>query len=1035
MSASPDWENLSVLERHRLAPRAYYIPYGSEAAALVADRAASDRFLPLNGIWQFHYAPTPAQAPAGFAAEAFDASAWDALAVPSCWQMHGYGIPHYTNVQYPFPADPPHIPTENATGSYRRTFTLPEAWRGSQVYLRFEGVDSAFHLYVNGAEVGYSQGSRLPAEFDVTPFVRPGPNVVAVRVYRWSDASYIEDQDMWWLSGIFRDVYLLARPQTHLYDVTVRTALDPGQQEASLALRVSVWGHAAPWTGTCHARLWDADMRPVGETTVAVDVPGTTAASGGTASAGATSAPGPSTTLALSLPVPSPHPWSAEDPYVYHLSLTLRDAAGHSVEVIAQRVGVRSVEIKAGLLLVNGRRVLFRGVNRHEHHPDLGRALPLQHMIDDLLLMKRHNINAVRTSHYPDDPRFYDLCDRYGLYVIDETDLECHGMGQAGDGNRLSNDSAWMAAYVERMQRMVQRDKNHPCVVLWSLGNESGFGRNHVAMADWVHANDPTRPVHYEGDRHAEAADVFSTMYTHVDEMIKLGQRTDLQKPHIMCEYAHAMGNGPGGLKEYQEAFYTYPRLQGAFVWEWMDHGIRGRAADGQPYFAYGGDFGDQPNDGNFVIDGLVSPDRVPSPGLTEYKKVIEPARIKAVDLAAGRLQVHNLHDFISLDHLRLVWTLEVDGRPVASGSLDVDGIPAGTSAERTIHGLPTIVPGPAYLNVSLVLDRETPWAKPGHEVAWAQFEWNPGAFVVPVGTPADRTSYSSDGVSCADDGLTLTVRAADATLVFDKTHGRLTSWTSNGVPLLHSGPILDFWRAPTDNDIRGSLREWRQTRVDRLQQRIDDLSWSAADGGHHVRIEVRARIAPPSLAWGIACTYTYTVAGNGDLQIDVSGTPEGEKAPRTLPRIGMALALPPHFDRVAWFGRGPGEAYADSHLANRFGLYRKTVDELYTPYVFPQENGNRSDVSWVTFTNPLGLGLRAAGTPKLNFSAHRFTAQDLTAAAHTCDLAPRDFVTVHLDLAQHGLGTASCGPDVLPQYQLLTAPFAFSVRLSPLAG
>jgi len=1027
----PDWENLDILERGRLAPRPYYIPFPSEEAALTHDRRGSDRFLPLDGVWKFHYAETPAQAPDGFEEPSFDASAWDDLPVPSCWQMHGYGIPHYTNVQYPFPVDPPRIPTENATGSYRRTFTLPEAWGQGRVHLRFEGVDAAFHVYVNGAPVGYSQGSRLPAEFDVTPFVRPGPNVIAVRVYRWSDASYIEDQDMWWLSGIFREVYLLARPQTHLCDITARTALSPDAGAGELGVRASVRGAGSPWAGTCQARLFNAEMRPVGECAVPLE-------------AGAGNAEETAAEVALALPVRAPRLWSAEDPYLYHLTLSLCDADGRVVEVVAQRVGFRTVEIRGGLLLVNGRRVLFRGVNRHEHHPDLGRSIPLQHMHDDLVLMKRHNINAVRTSHYPDDPRFYDLCDRLGLYVIDETDLECHGMGHAGDWSRLSDDPAWRPAYVERVERMVQRDKNHACVVLWSLGNESGFGGNHAAMADWVHAHDPSRPVHYEGDREAQVADIFSTMYTHVDEMRKLGARTDLPKPHILCEYAHAMGNGPGGLQEYQEAFYTYPRLQGGFVWEWMDHGIRRRDARGREYFAYGGDFGDQPNDGNFVIDGLVSPDRVPSPGLVEYKKVIEPVRVEAVDLAEGRIRVHNLHDFVSLDHLRLVWTLDVEGRPTGSGSLDVDGIPAGGAAERVIAGLPRDgrPSGPAYLTVSLVLGRETPWAKPGHEVAWAQFEWAlagaeaSGTGGAAAGLPrgARSAAFASESVTAAEERGALVVRAADASLTFDTTTGRLTSWISGGVQLIHAGPVLDFWRAPTDNDIRGSLRQWREARLAQMQQRIDGLSWSPADGGHSVRIEVRARMAPPSLGWGVACTYTYTVTGGGDLRIEVTGTPEG-KAPRVLPRIGLALGLPLQFDRVAWFGRGPGESYPDSHLAARFGLYRRTVDELYTPYVFPQENGNRSDTLWVEFTNRQGCGLLAACAPRLNFSAHRFTAHDLQAAGHTCDLEPRDHLTVHLDAAQHGLGSASCGPDVLPQYQLLTAPFSFTVGLSPLAG
>lgn len=1012
MSGLPDWENLEVLQRNRLSPRAHYIPFATAEAALGGRRESSDRFLPLMGTWRFHYAESPSQAPEGFADPSFDDAAWDTLPVPSSWQMHGYGIPHYTNVQYPFPVDAPHIPTENATGSYRRSFTLPTGWENRRVHLRFEGVDAAFHVYVNGSLVGYSQGSRLPSEFDVTDRLRPGTNVLAVRVYRWSDASYIEDQDMWWLSGIFREVYLLARPRTHLWDVAVRTGLPSGLGQAEVAVRVGCDEVESGWKGRCRLRLYDAQLQAVAEAEAEL-APG----SDGQAAA------------AACLTVPAPRLWSAEDPYLYQLAISLLDAEGQEVEAVAQRVGIRTVQVRDGLLLVNGRRVLFRGVNRHEHHPDLGRAIPLQHMVADLVLMKRHNINAVRTSHYPDDPRFYDLCDEYGLYVIDETDLECHGMGASGDWSRLSADPAWRAAYVDRMERMVERDKNHPCVVLWSLGNESGFGANHAAMAQWAHDHDPTRPVHYEGDREAEVTDVFSTMYTHVDELRRLGERAELPKPHILCEYAHAMGNGPGGLREYQELFETYPRLQGGFVWEWMDHGIRRRDASGREYFAYGGDFGDQPNDGNFVIDGLVSPDRVPSPGLIEFKKVVEPARIEAVDLAAGRLRVRNLHDFISLDHLRLTWTLEVEGTPIASGSASIEGIAAGASAERVLSGLPAGRPaGPAHLNVSLVLDRHTPWAVPGHEVAWAQFEWSG----VPAPAAARARPFAGQAPLAERQGRRLLVRAADSTLSFDLETGRLASWISAGTALALRGPGLDLWRAPTDNDIRGSLRQWREARVSQLQERLVALDWTAAADG--VRVVVRARQAAPSLAWGIHLTYTYTVTPAGELLLEVAGTPEG-KAPQTLPRIGVSLALPAEFDRVTWFGRGPGESYPDSHEAARFGLYRATVDELLTPYVFPQENGNRSDTHWVELRNPQGVGLRAAGAPRLNFSAHRFTAHDLQAAAHTSELRPRPEITWHLDAAQHGLGTASCGPDVLPQYRLETAPFSFSLTLSPVMG
>jgi beta-galactosidase/evolved beta-galactosidase subunit alpha len=1023
MADAADWENPAALERGRMAPRADFVPFASEAAALRGAVEESERVLPLSGTWRFHLAASPAEAPARFEEASYDDSAWDELPVPSCWQMHGHGIPHYTNVQYPFPVDPPRVPTENPTGSYRRTFTLPEAWAGGAVHLRFEGVDSAFRVWVNGREVGWSKGSRLPAEFDVTGCVRPGENLLAVRVLRWSDGSYLEDQDMWYFSGIFRDVRLLHRPATHLRDVGLRTALGGGAGHLAVAASVHVAGPAA-WLGSLRARLFDADGEPVAEAEAALAGAGLPPPGEG----------GPGLAeVHLALDVPAVRPWTAEDPHLHRLVLTLREADGSPGEAVPQNVGFRTVEIRDGLLLVNGRRILFRGVNRHEHHPDLGRTIPLEHMRQDLVLMKRHNINAVRTCHYPDDPRFYDLCDELGLYVIDEADVECHGMADIGEWDRLSDDPAWSAAYLDRMQRMVYRDRNHASVVLWSLGNESGFGRNHVAMAEWVHGFDPTRPVHYEGDREAEVADVFSTMYTSVEELRRLGARTDLAKPHILCEYAHAMGNGPGGLSEYQEAFAAYGRLQGGFVWEWADHGIRHRDAAGREGFAYGGDFGDLPHDGNFVIDGLVFPDRRPSPGLGEYKKAIEPAHLEAVDLPSGRIRVHNRHDFVSLDHLRLIWVLEAAGVPVASGAQDVCGIPAGTAAVRLLGGLPArpLARGPAYLRISLVLDRATAWAEAGHEVAWAQFPWP----AVDTAPPASgRRAETGRAVSAEASGGRIAVRLPDAEIVFDRTRGRIAAWRSAGAALLAAGPVLDFWRAPTDNDIRGGLRQWRRARVDQLQQRIDEVDCAAGEGSRSVRIAVRARIAPPSLSWGLDCTYLYTFSAPGTVRLDVAGIPRGE-APPTLPRIGLCLALPGRFDRVAWFGRGPDEAYADSMAAARFGLYRRTVDEMQTPYVFPQENGNRADVSWADFTDALGVGLRATGLPRFHFSAHWHTAADLTAARHHEELPRREHVTVHLDLAQHGLGTASCGPDVLPSHQLRTAPFAFSVELGPLSG
>jgi len=966
MNAMNEWENPEVTGRSRLTGRAHFFAYPDETTALTFDPAASPWFQSLNGPWKFHLAPTVEEAPAFDA----DASGWAELQVPSNWQMHGYGRPHYTNYNYPFPADPPRVPTENPTGSYRREFEISQAWSGKRILLRFEGVDSAFQVWVNGHEVGFSKGSRLPAEFDVTGIAKPGGNTVAVRVMQWSDGSYLEDQDMWRLSGIFRDVILLARPEAHIADIRVQAPA-----EGALKVETDLSGAAAGYT--VETRLLEDD--------------------------------GPRRL------------WSAEEPNLYTLLVTLKDPKGQTVEVAPHRIGFRTVVIQGDRFLVNGVAIKLMGVNRHESHPDLGRAVPLEAMIEDLVLMKRHNINAIRTSHYPNDPRFYELCDQYGLYVIDECDLETHGFldNKGCQGNPL-NDPRWERACVDRMERMIARDRNHPCIVLWSLGNECGFGCNHFAMSARTRELDSSRPIHYEGDWDIETADVFSQMYTHLDHVKIIGAGTDEEirtatgrartggagKPFMLCEYAHAMGNGPGGLLEYVEAFHAHDRLMGGFIWEWCDHGIRQKTADGREYFVYGGDFGDEPNDGNFVCDGLVFPDRRPSPGLTEYKKVIEPVKVEAVNLRAGLVRVINRYDFVSFDHLGVQWSVTDEiGTVLECGELRPPRAPARGSANLRVP-----VTKPGLLTIRFALAKDTLWAPRGHEVAWAQFE-----LAAPQG-PA-------------------VIEGADFTLTFDKVRAVIAEWRLGGTRILRTGPRLNFWRATTDNDRiawgeNATDKAWRNAGLHWLQHRTDGVEVERI-GEEGVRITARVRVAPPIHRHGFECVYTYTIDGNGEIQIESMVVPRGEM-PSTLPRVGLQLTLAGSMDRVTWYGRGPGEAYSDSKQAQRLGLWTATVDELYTPYIYPQENGNRTDVRWVEFANARGLGFRASGVP--NFSAHRFTTQDLDSARHTTDLVPREFITLNLDLAHQGIGTASCGPGPWPKYRLLPSVFRFGVQLTPLS-
>lgn len=1016
-----DWSRLDILQVHREKSRSYFIPYPNKSLACTFDRGSSPWFRLLNGSWKFRYDEHPQKAPKNFYEEAFDASAWASIEVPGHWQLQGYGNPHYTDLYYPFPLDPPHVPDQNPTGSYLRTFTLPASWDGMRQTLRFEGVDSAFHVWVNGQFVGYSQGSRLPSEFDITDYVRTGSNTLAVRVYQWSDGSYIEDQDMWWLSGIFRDVSIIAEPNVRIRDFTVRTLLDDAYVNADLSMEFHLNGNHR--TGEASGFKIAYEL---------LDAIGKQVVSGKSDSV--TLGNEQEQLLQLNAAVSAPHLWSAEAPYVYTLLITLLDTQDHIVEVIPYRIGFRSVEVRGGQMLVNGVPIMLKGVNRHDHHPELGRYVPYEVMKQDVLMMKQHNINAVRTAHYPNDPRFYDLCDQYGLYVMDETDLECHGTELVGKVDLLSDDPAWEAAYVDRMERMVHRDKNHASIIMWSLGNESGFGCNQRAMSEWCRKADPTRLIHYEGDREAAVCDVFSTMYSSPEKLEGFGQQEDLNKPHIVCEYAHAMGNGPGGLKEYDEIYKKYRRLQGGFVWEWIDHGLLHHSETGEPYYTYGGDYGDEPNNSNFVIDGLIQPDRTPSPGLLEYKKVIEPLVVEATDLREGRLSIRNLYDFISLDHLQLSWSIVSGERLEASGTYTLPHIEAGGCEQVCLPIIddvvnPVFTAGHAerWLYVRFTLGQEESWASRGHEVAWAQF-------LLPV-QAADRTTVAITQeqslftpLRCTREESTLRVVGDQFFVTFDLLAGTIQSWEYEGKSLLAQGPKLNFWRAPIDNDMY-VLEGWKKAHLDRLMQRVDSCTYEEKDA--QVIVQFKLRIAPPVYDYGIRCVVTFTVHPNGEMAWEAAGEPEG-KLPDMLPRIGWQMEIPQVFDHVTWYGRGPGESYADSKIANAIGLYNKKVRDLQFPYVFPQENGNRTDVRWVALNDIRGAGFMAFGDPVMEFSAHRYTTQDLEKARHLHELGERDTITLNLDYRQNGLGSNSCGPAQLPAYALKPEPFQFQIRLKP---
>ncbi|MFJ9815665.1 glycoside hydrolase family 2 TIM barrel-domain containing protein [Streptomyces sp. NPDC101151] len=929
-----------------LPPRAWYASSDAES-------------LSLNGSWRFRLSDTADAEDDSFAREGYDTGAWPEVSVPGHWVLQGHGSPIYTNHLYPFPVDPPRVPTENPTGDHLRVFGLPEDWPADGgAVLRFDGVESCARVWLNGTDLGEFKGSRLPHEFAVGHLLKTAGNVLAVRVHQWSAGSYLEDQDQWWLPGIFRDVTLLHRPAGSVLDFFVHASYD----------------HAAG-TGTLRV---DSDVD--GRVTVldlGIDI--------------ATGEP-------VTVPV---EPWSAESPRLYDGVL----ATGG--ERVPLRIGFRTVELSDGLIKVNGRTVLLKGVNRHEWHPEKGRALDAETMRADVLLMKRHNINAVRTSHYPPHPAFLDLCDELGLWVIDECDLETHGFTEQEWRDNPVDDDRWTPALLDRAARMVERDKNHPSVVIWSLGNEAGTGRGLTAMAEWIHGRDSARLVHYEGDLGCRDTDMYSRMYAGHAEVERIGRGQDggtrkrRELPFILCEYGHAMGNGPGGLADYQRIFETHDRLQGGFVWEWIDHGIK----DERYGFAYGGDFGEELHDGNFVCDGLLFPDRRPSPGLVEYKKVIEPVAIEG-DRTGGTVRITNKFDFVDLSALAFTWSYQVNGETVESGALSVPALAPGESAEVKLPEPPAAAPpGEAHWTVRALPAAGTPWAPKDHVVAWGQFA---------VSARQVPSVAATDGPVLGDGPITLGPAS------FDARTGALR--TIGGVDI--TGLRLDVWRATTDNDdgaawqtdIRHGLL-WRKLGLHRMRHRLD-----AVEPGDDA-LTVRTRVASAAREAGLSTVYRWTSDGSR-LRLTVSVTPEGDWTV-PLPRLGIRFGLSAA-DRVQWFGGGPGEAYPDSRTASVIARRRSTVDDLQTPYVRPQENGARADVRWVEIG-----GLRIEGDPEFYLTARRWTTEQLDAAAHRTDLVPGDTVWVNLDHGLHGLGSQSCGPGPLPQYHLRAEPTRFSFVFS----
>ncbi|PGH15983.1 hypothetical protein AJ80_05359 [Polytolypa hystricis UAMH7299] len=1085
--STPDYENEKVVERNRLKPRSYFIP---ETALL------------LNGKWDFYYARTPLEAPEPVqdstatsktssetslvltprdsdgnsnssrpsAVDVTD-SEWSSIEVPGHWQLQGYGKPHYTNVVYPFPVCPPFVPSENPTGCYRRTFQVPRHWNpSSQLRIRFDGVDSAYHVWVNGIPVGYAQGSRNASEFDVTETVkRNSPNELFVRVYKWSDGSYIEDQDQWWLSGIFRDVHLLAFPENaRIDDFFVRTELDETYTDATVRVTFDL---TVRKSCVINAVLHDGDTI-IQSAEVAVENKAESAT--------------------IELPVTNPHKWTAETPYLYHLkiSVSLAEDATAPLQTVWQKVGFRVVEIKDGNITVNGVPILFRGVNRHDHHPIFGRAVPLSFIREDLLLMKRHNINSLRCAHYPSHPRLYDLCDELGLWVLDEADLECHGFYDAvgrpldipesmdyekrkqlafGKAAKFTSDNPnWEDAYVDRMVQLIQRDKNHTSVIIWSLGNEAFYGQNHKAMYDYAKSVDPERPVHYEGDVKALSADMFSYMYASVDRLERLAEEEGdaFSKPIILCEYAHAMGNAPGGLEEYMEAFRKHRRLQGGFIWEWANHGLwvdpdpDGKTGE-KPYYAYGGDFNDFPNDGNFVLDGLCFSDHTPTPGLTELRKAYEPVRAW-VD--GDDLIIKNDYDFITLGHLDASFTIESfshESRILSAGALPIPTIPAGEQGTVKLPSLGThnSHAGENWLTVTFRCKTATAWGEAGHEVAWFQHQLSSDPKL-----PVSLIEPSNDQPEIHNTKSAYRIQGMDFAATFSRATGHLTHWESNGQSLLspdaatsdNGGISLGFWRPPTDNDIPRDASEWRRYGLDTMTSQLRGLQISKHLPSRSVQVTVKTWISPPVLAWGFLATTTYVISCDGSISISAHLKPEGP-IPKDLPRAGLDVKLSTAACEggAVWFGRGPGESYPDKKRSQKIGLYKATTAELHTPYEVPQENGNRVESRWLRVGNGRGWGILATreeesetdnaederrdgakSSTTFHWALSKYSPSMIEGARHACDLIPDPrTVRLRLDAETAGVGTGACGPTTLEKYRVKCKEMKFGFKLQARFG
>lgn len=1014
--AANEWNNPNVISINTEPPRATFMPYDNLNMALRGDYINSKSFILLNGQWKFNWSAKPSERPSEFYKPNYDVSSWDQIPVPANWQMHGYDYAVYINNGYPFPKNAPYVDsTYNPVGSYRVTFSIPKGWKNQEVFIHFGSVNSAFNIWVNGQKVGYSQGSKTPAEFRITDYVKRGENTLAVEVYRWCDGSYLEDQDFWRLSGIQRDVYLYSTPKTRIRDFFAMSTLDKSYQNGVLDLTVDLHSHEQrlPSSMALTAMLYDNDKLVYEETKPV-----------------AFTSKDESVSFAYILK--DVKAWSAETPSLYHLVLALKDRKGATVQLTGTKIGFRTSEIANGQLLINGKPVLMKGVNRHEHDPIAGHVISEESMVKDIQLMKQHNINAVRTSHYPNDPLWYSLCDEHGLYVWDEANIESHGYGYEID-KTLANREEFRIAHIDRMKRMVERDKNHPSVIVWSMGNEAGTGISFLQGYKWIKSRDKSRPIHYDRaermtnivERHT---DIIGWMYASMDHIRKEYLSKPQDRPFIWCEYSHAMGNSNGNLVDLWDFIYEHPQVQGGFIWDWVDQGLLTRKENGVEFWGYGGDLEPKGvrNDHNFCLNGLVNPDRSPHPALYEVKKVYQNVLFRSSNPANLSFSITNMYDFTNLSDYRVEWELLKNGKQHTKGMLDIMNLkPYHSQTIELPHLQQHITPGSEYhINFYVFTTKETAMVPANHLVAYEQFAIGPLA-------PNAHLASKEAKISVVQDDKLVKINTSAWGLSFNTQRGTLESIEAGGTSILKQSPSINFWRAPTDNDFGNGMQKrcepWKNASENRILT-SKEVKLVTPDS-----VYVEFTFWLPDVA--STAKTRYTISTKNGIWVETEFTPGQDNLPE-LPRFGTNLEILSEYSNVKWFGRGPHENYSDRKTASTVGVYHATVSELYFPYIRPQENGYRTDVRFVEFTNDKGNGIRFVADSLISFSAHHNRIDDFDPGLtkgqrHYVDITPRDLISINIDLGQTGVGgDTSWGQRTYPHYTLFPQEYSYKFRI-----